>query len=152
MSSPAVPDHVVSAVAGLVRRVKSLTNGMATVREHRSTDVPSIIVDIQPVNPAACPITIVAEQFVILLVGAGGCRWEMSYDETDVSTIMRVMRAVVEGSVEKRYALGRSSVRVTLDDGTVSEATTRRPLAWLSVRKNRAQRSFTIYQPYAVRA
>lgn len=125
---------------------------MATVRERRSTDVPSIIVDIQPVNPAACPMTIVAEQFLTLQVGAGGCRWETSYDETDVSTIMRVMRAVVEGRVEERSSLGRSSVRVTLDDGTVSEATMRRPLAWLSARKNGAQRSFTTYQPYALRS
>ena len=78
--------------------------------------------DVEPNNPLARRINVIAEQFFIVTVGDNGGRWEMSYSEDDVTLGRRIIAATVAGRVQERSAFGRSQVVVTLDDGdTVRE-------------------------------
>jgi hypothetical protein len=75
------------------------------------------IYDVEPTNPRARPINVIAEQFFIVTVGDDGGRWELSYSDEDIALARRIIAATVAGRIEERRALGRSRVIVTLEDG-----------------------------------
>jgi hypothetical protein len=80
------------------------------------------IFDVEPINPLARRINVIAEYFFIVTVGDNGGRWEMSYSEDDVRLGRRIIAATVAGRVHERSAFGRSQAVVTLDGGgTVRE-------------------------------
>ncbi|GEA83814.1 hypothetical protein GCM10009774_23530 [Cellulomonas gelida] len=58
---------------------------------------------------------------IILRVGDGGRRWELSWTRRDAAFLRDVIEAVVDGRVTEIFGLARSEVRVTLRDGTVAE-------------------------------
>jgi hypothetical protein len=75
------------------------------------------VFDVEPINPLARSINVIAEQFFIVTVGDNGGRWEMTYSEDDVRLGRRIIAATVAGQVHERSAFGRSQAVVTLDDG-----------------------------------
>jgi hypothetical protein len=80
------------------------------------------VFDVEPVNPRARRINVIAEQFFIVTVGDDGGRWELSYSGEDIRLARRIIAATVAGRVEERRAFGRSRVVVTFEDGeTVGE-------------------------------
>jgi hypothetical protein len=77
---------------------------------------------VEPANPRARSIDVIAEQFFIVTVGDDGGRFELSYSDKDIALARRIIAATVAGRIEERRALGRSRVIVTLEDGeTVGE-------------------------------
>lgn len=58
---------------------------------------------------------------IILGVGGGGCRWELSWTLQEAGFLRDVVEAVVDGRVTETLGLARSEVRVTLRDGTVAQ-------------------------------
>lgn len=65
------------------------------------------VFDVEPVNPRARRINIIAEQFFIVTVGDDGGRWELSYSDEDIRLARRIIAATVAGRVEERRAFGR---------------------------------------------
>lgn len=87
---------------------------------------------------------------IILGVGSGGCRWELSWTLQDAAFLRDVVEAVVDGRVTETFGLARSEVRVTLRDGTAARtAQADAPLACLPVpwwRRSHTRR--VVYAPY----
>jgi hypothetical protein len=80
------------------------------------------VYDVEPLNPRARRINVIAEQFFIVTVGDDGGRWELSYTDEDVALARRIIAATVAGRIEERKAFGRSHVVVTFEDGeTIGE-------------------------------
>ncbi len=80
------------------------------------------VYDVEPLNPRARSINVVAEQFFVVTVGEDGGRWDLSYTDEDIALARRIIAATVAGRIEERKAVGRSHVVVTFEDGeTIGE-------------------------------
>jgi hypothetical protein len=75
------------------------------------------VLQVTPLNPLACPINIISEQFLIVTIGSIGGRWELDYSEADQETARHIVEAAVAGRVTETRALARSRVTATLADG-----------------------------------
>lgn len=72
---------------------------------------------VEPRNKDSRPISLIAEQWLVLTVGNNGGRWELDYTEDDIALALDIMRSVVDGRVTERFGLFRSHVTVVLRDG-----------------------------------
>ena len=90
-------------------------------RDFAGTWITEVIVS--PRNERAREISIVAEQFLVITVGTKGGRFELGYDEDDVSMAKRVIQSVIAGRVVETIAPGRSRAVVTFEDGTTTQET-----------------------------
>ena len=80
------------------------------------------VYDVEPLNPRARRINVIAEQIFIVTVGDDGGRWELSYTDEDIALARRIIAATVAGRVEERRAFGRSRVVVRFEEGeTIGE-------------------------------
>jgi len=78
---------------------------------------------IRPHDPAALPMDVSCEQWIVIELGRIGGRWELGYDSGDLARAKALLGAAVAGRVTETTALGRSKVDVTLTNGTVVTAT-----------------------------
>lgn len=71
-----------------------------------------------PHNPRSAPVSVTAFGELVVQVGRGeGGLWELELD--DVETAQRLIAAAYAGRVVERFALARSKVIVTFEDGEV---------------------------------
>ena len=72
---------------------------------------------IEPVNPRARSVSIIGEQWLVVQLGEEGGRWELDYDDADLSLAKRLIEAAHAGRIVERVAFARSRVTVTFEDG-----------------------------------
>jgi hypothetical protein len=109
------------AVDELVEYARSLVGGSASV-ERRGVGGLLPALWIEPVNPRARSVWVGAEQWLVVQLGEQGGRWELGYEDSDMSLAKGLIAAAFAGRVVERVALARSRVTVTLEDGeTLSE-------------------------------
>lgn len=99
----------------------------------------------------ACPVHLTSwGDDLILGIGRGGCRWELSLTEEDVRFIGDVVEAAAAGRVREVTGLDRSEVTLWTKDGTeVRTAQADAPLGCLPVPRWRSNhRRDTDYLPY----
>lgn len=77
-----------------------------------------LTLEITPQNRRARAVSVLAEQFLVVLLGRNGGRWELGYSDDDVRVAVDLLAAAIAGHVVQRSALGRSRVTATLADGT----------------------------------
>jgi len=73
--------------------------------------------EVEPRNPRARAISLIAEQWLIVTVGDNGGRFELNYTPEHLDLARRIVEATVAGRLQERSAAGRSRVTLTLDDG-----------------------------------
>lgn len=95
------------------------------VRNYPSPELYDVVVEVEPVNPAAAPISWIASDVdVVLSVGRGsGPRWELDLDNDGLMGFEDVVRAGIDGRVRETFAWHRSFVEVLHDDGMVERST-----------------------------
>ncbi|MDT0143675.1 hypothetical protein [Microbacterium sp. PRC9] len=113
----------VAAFTRLIDLVRQLTTDTATV-DRTDADIHGIqFADVQPRNPHAVTVSLIAEQWLIIQLGDPGGRWELDYDDQSLALAESLVRAAIAGRVVQRSACGRSTVEVTLADGVVMQET-----------------------------
>ena len=99
----------------------------------------------------ACPVYLMRwGDALILGIGGGGCRWELSFTEDDVRFVSDVVEAAASGRVREVAGPARSEVTLWTRDGTeLRTAQADAPLGCLPVPRWRAnRRRSTSYLPY----
>ena len=116
---PPANDEVAALLRLLIASVeRQATDAVSISRQ----SIPNASVDITEINPRrsdACRLSWIemGDKELILYVGRGGC-WEQSRDVGVVAEIAEIVESVLAGRVTEVRAPGRSSVTVTLADGT----------------------------------
>jgi hypothetical protein len=73
-----------------------------------------------PTNPRSIGATWIdfGEALQVETLGGDGGRWELDRTDEDLDFILGVVEAAIAGRIVETFALGRSRVTVTLEDGT----------------------------------
>jgi len=109
----------------LRRELVDLVGNTATITEETIPGYPIRTLTVTPHRDGACPLSIVAEQFLVIGVGSPGARWELGGTSEDGELARGIVEAVVAGRVSERRAPLRSRVTVELGDGDRRDSTTR---------------------------
>lgn len=90
------------------------------------------------------------DELQVETLGDRGGRWELERQEADVAFVEEVVRAVVEGRISEVFGPNRSTVTVTLSDGSKDRHTVYGPgLRGLLPRPGWRRRGHTVrYEPY----
>jgi hypothetical protein len=80
-------------------------------------------VEVVPINAGARRISLLTDQWIVLVIGDSGGRWELDYTDEGISFAKNVIAAVVQGRIVERSTLGRSRVTVTFGDGSTQSST-----------------------------
>lgn len=101
----------------LVDHARDLVGAAASVEVASLYEGRVGVCEIVPRNPRARPISLTAEQWLIVEVGGPGGRLELDYAPEHVERAKRIIEAAVAGRVTERSAFGRSRVTLTMEDG-----------------------------------
>lgn len=123
MNDAPIPSEAGETLDALTEFARGRARDAATYKRSRLVEYPIAVLDIKPIDKRACPINIIAEQFLVVTVGSIGGQWSLSYSDGDVAFAKQIIAAVVAGNVTERFAFARSRVTVTLDDGTSERQT-----------------------------
>ena len=68
-------------------------------------------------------MSIIGEQWLVVQLGEQGGRWELDYEDADLSLARKLIEAAYAGRVVERLAFARSRVTVTFEDGETDSET-----------------------------
>ncbi len=90
------------------------------------------------------------DELQVETLGERGGRWELGREDADVAFVEEVVRAVVEGRISEVFGPNRSTVTVTLSDGSTDRETVYGPgVRGLLPRPGWRRRGRTLqYEPY----
>lgn len=116
-------DELAARLRTLELGLRAQLQGVAAVE--RSQIAPWLTVSIVPTKPDSLPISWEEGRpgHLVFQAGHNGGRWELERDEIGTSFIEAAVSAVIAGRVTETFAPGRSSVRITLRDGTWQQET-----------------------------
>jgi hypothetical protein len=108
------------ASARSLRLARKLSGELAGVAEVTITEIaPGVSVDVVPRRDGARSISWADfGSEIVVQVGEFGGRWEIGGDDEDLAFLEDIVRSVIAGRVSEVFAVARSRVVVTLDDGS----------------------------------
>ncbi|MFS0705600.1 hypothetical protein AB6N23_13870 [Cellulomonas sp. 179-A 9B4 NHS] len=107
---------------------RAVLDRLATVVRERAGDAATVevstvsagvaVLEVRPHRADSCAVTVVAEQWLVVCVGAVGGRFELDWEAADVTEAEEILDAAIAGRVVERHGLVWSRVTVTTRDGT----------------------------------